>query len=319
MKRDKDNGQYAGLISKYMTGEMNDEESSAFKAAVSRAPDTRKAWNKLHGRLREEQLIPLQRVASRSSFPMPLAKIAAAMLILAGVSVVVYFAVSRKPAAEMVSLNTGNEANTLIKTLADGSVIYIAQNSTFSFPEKFTTGTRQVALKGEAFFDVAPNPAKPFVIETTEAMIEVLGTAFNVKTNPGKGFALSVDRGRVKVTLKSDPSASETVSAGEQVSTVSNSLVKSRYMAGEIRSWYKERMHFKDEPLGNIIMVLNRNFNTNFALADRETGKHKLTVTFDNESAETMTELICAALNLKSQNINGEVVFFENREGARQR
>ena len=76
-------------------------------------------------------------------------------------------------------------------------------------------------------------------------------------------------------------------------------------------------MQFKDEPLRHILDVLNRNFNTNFELADPATGNHKLTVMFDHETAATMTELICMTLNLKSQNIHGSVVFSENREGAK--
>ncbi len=319
MKPTGNRQKYAETLSRYLSGEMSMEESSAFKAAISAVPDTRKAWNKLHSRLQDEKLIPARGLNSGTSFIRPLLKIAAVVLILAGLGAVAYLKLNPKPAAEMVQLNTVNEANTLVKTLADGSVIYIAQNSLFSFPQEFLSGTRQVGLKGEAFFDVVPSPGKPFIIETEEVLIEVLGTAFNVKTQNGEGFKLSVDRGKVKVTLKADPSGGETVLAGEQISVVKNSLVKSKFVAGEASSWYKQRMHFKDEPLCNIIPVVNRNFNTTFVLADSETGKHRLTVTFDNETAETITGLICTALNLKSQTINGEIVLSENKEGAKQR
>jgi ferric-dicitrate binding protein FerR (iron transport regulator) len=320
MKTSGNRHKNAEALNRYLSGEMSPEESSAFKAAISAVPDTRKAWNKLHSRLQDEKLVPARGLNSGTSFIRPLLKIAAVVLILAGLGAVAYLKMSHKPAAEMVQLNTGNEANTLVKTLADGSVIYIAQNSLFSFPQEFTSGPRQVGLKGEAFFDVVPSPGKPFIIATEEVLIEVLGTAFNVKTqNNGEGFRLSVDRGKVKVTLKADPSGGETVLAGEQISVVKNSLVKSKLIAGESSSWYKQRMHFKDEPLGNIILVLNRNFNTTFVLADSETGKHRLTVTFDNETAETITGLFCTALNLKSQTINGEIVLSENKEGAKQR
>jgi ferric-dicitrate binding protein FerR (iron transport regulator) len=244
-------------------------------------------------------------------------RIAAAALILLGIGAAVYVIMGRKPAVEMVRLDTGNEANTLIKTLGDGSVIFIAQHSQLSFPKEFEPGSRNVELKGEAFFDVAPNPGRPFIIETDEALIQVLGTAFNVKTRNGDGFELFVDRGKVKVTLKNDPSHSELVTAGEKVSTIQNSLVKSRHLANEASPWYKQRIHFKDETLQNIIHVLNRNFNTTFVLADNEIGKHRLTVTFHNETAETMAELICVTLNLKSQTINGSVELSENREGAK--
>jgi transmembrane sensor len=146
----------------------------------------------------------------------------------------------------------------------------------------------------------------------------VLGTAFNVKTQNGNGFEIIVNRGKVKVTLKTEPSNSQMAMAGEKISGIHNSLVKSKHIATGETPWYKQRMHFKDEPLQHIIQVLNQNFNTNFVLADNETGKHKLTVTFNNETAETMNELICVTLNLKSKTINGSVVFFENRESAKQ-
>jgi ferric-dicitrate binding protein FerR (iron transport regulator) len=330
-------------LAKYLSNEMSEAERFAFELEISvrgeklirieklkkqwsamkgykdaNSPDTRKAWDKLYDRFQDEKLIPAQRMVVKSRFLHPFIKIAAAALILLGAGTFVYMQMSRKPAVEMVQLNTGHDPNTLIKTLADGSVIYIAQNSVFSFPEEFESGSRTVELKGEAFFDIAPDEGNPFIIETNEALIQVLGTAFNVKTKNGDGFELFVDRGSVKVTLKSDPSASEMVVAGEKITTMKNSLVKSKHIPGEASSWYKHRMHFKDETLQNIITVLNRNFNTTFVVESNEIGKRKMTVTFRNETAETITELICMTLNLKSQTKNGAVLFFENEEGTKQ-
>lgn len=279
---------------------------------------TREAWDKLNTRLQDENLIPAQEAGAKNRLGNNLLRIAAAVLILLGIAAVVYMNMNRKPAIDVIRLNTANETNTLVKTLADGSVIYLAQNSLFSFPGEFTSASRNVELKGEAFFDIMPDPGKPFIVETGEALIQVLGTAFNMNTKIGDGFELFVDRGKVKVTLKKDPSHSEMVIAGEKIFTVKNSLVKSKHTASDATSWYKQRMHFKDEKLQDIITVLNRNFNTNFVLADNEIGKHRLTVTFQNETAGTMTELICVALNLKSQTINGSVVLSEIREGAKQ-
>jgi len=344
MKKDCNSRKNAEKLAKYLGSEMSEAESRTFeeefsgseehKARIeklkkqwsamngykaSKSPDIRKAWDKLHERLQDEKLIPAQNIVVKRLLVHNLVRIAAVVLILLGIGAVIYMNVGRKPAVELVQLNTENSANTLIKTLSDGSVIYIAQNSLFSFREKFKSGSRNVELQGEAFFDIVPNPDRPFIIETDEALIQVLGTAFNVKTQNGDGLELFVDRGKVKVTLKMDPSNSEMVMAGEKISNIKNSLVKSKHTPNEATAWYKQRMHFKDETLQNIIHVLNRNFNTNFVLADNEIGKHKLTVTFHNETTETMTELICVALNLKSQIINGAVVFSENKEDAKQK
>lgn len=303
---------------KIRIGKMKKQWSAMEGYKEPKVPDTRKAWDNLHTRLTKEKLIPARVSEVRNLLIPKLLKIAAGILILLGVSAVIYMAINRKPAVEMVQINTGNEENTLIRTLADGSIIYIAQNSLFSFPKEFENESRNVALKGEAFFDIASNPDKPFIIETDEASIEVLGTAFNVKTQNGEGFELIVDRGKVRVTLKSDPSHTELVVAGEKITTYKNNIVKTKHPVNTTNAWYKKRMHFKDESLKNIINVLNRNFNTTFVIAEKETGNRKLTVTFDRETVETMTELICVTLNLKSQNINGSVVLSENKESANQ-
>jgi len=332
--------QNSALLAKYLSGEMDEMEIQAFEKqfcdsqenietmakmksqwseignyAGSKVPDSEKAWKKLHRRLLDEGLIPDQGVSNTTWFSLNLVKIAAAVIIVFTVASVVYWNQTRKPSVEMVKLNTQSETNTLIKTLADGSVIYIAQNSLFSFPKEFENASRNVELKGEAFFDIMPNPNQPFIIETDEALIQVLGTAFNVKTQNGSAFKLFVERGKVKVTLKNQPSSTVFVEAGESITTSNNGLIKSKPKADGFPAWYKQRMHFKDEPLKNIINVLNRNFNTTFVAANTETGNRKLTVTFKNETAETMTELLCATLNLKSQTNNGSVVLSEINAG----
>jgi ferric-dicitrate binding protein FerR (iron transport regulator) len=294
------------------------EESAMKGIKDTRIPDADSAWGRLHDRLEREHLIPSAVPAERVRPLVYALRIAAALLLLIGIGSAVYLITGRKQATEMVRVNTGESQNTLIKTLADGSVIYLAGNSSFSFPGKFSTGSRNVELQGEAFFDVAPDPGKPFVIETGPAVIRVVGTAFNVKTGKEGGFELFVDRGKVEVTLKSDPSVTALVAAGEKISAVRDGLVKTKHIPDEAGSWYRQRMEFKDEPLSNILRVLNQNFNTTFALADPQTGAHKLTVTFQNETAETMAELICVTLNLKSQTIDGAVVFSENRGGKRE-
>lgn len=342
MELDEKNPLHAEKIAKYLSNEMSENELQVFGDEFADSqeninkiekmkkewiaiksyhsedkPDTLKAWNKLNSRLDEEGLIPDQTKIIRTKFLPKMLKAAAAILVLVGIGSTVYFSMNRPVKPIMVQLNTSNEANTLIKTLNDGSVIYIAQNSLFSFPQQFEDKSRNVELKGEAFFDIASNPEKPFIIETADALIEVLGTAFNVKAQNGTNFELSVDRGKVKVSLKNNPSKSMLVIAGEKITANKNNLEKSKNTGNRLSDWYKQKMHFKDETLHNIINVLNRNFNTTFVEAENEIGCRKLTVTFQNETAETMTELICVTLNLKSQNINGSVVLSESKENTK--
>ena len=340
MRLDENNPQHIQLIARYLSGEMDEAELTGFEKQVfvsaenkllidemkehwnlmnkfsgNKIPDTRKAWNKLYTRLDDEQLIPVNGSVNRN-YTMTLMRAAAVALILVAAGAIVYIGLNRKPKSEMVNLQTGNKGNTLITTLTDGSVIYLAQNSSFSFPKEFAQKTRNVELDGEAFFDIAPDPGKPFIIETENAFIQVLGTAFNVKTTDGSNFELLVDRGKVKVTLKSNPLMQQLVVAGEKITSVNNNFIKSKRSPADAQSWYTKRMQFKDETLENIISVLNRNFNAIFVIADKETGKRRLTVTFNNDSISTITDLICQTLNLKSQTKDDSILLLDNKVGA---
>ncbi len=65
--------------------------------------------------------------------------------------------------------------------LADGSRVYLNAESQLKFPVAFIGDERKVYLKGEAYFDVAKNEGKPFIVETDEVKVEVLGTEFDVR------------------------------------------------------------------------------------------------------------------------------------------
>lgn len=70
-------------------------------------------------------------------------------------------------------------------TLSDGTKVTLNANTSLSYPEEFTGESREVSLRGEAFFDVSHNPDKPFMVATGNGMkIQVLGTEFNVKSYP---------------------------------------------------------------------------------------------------------------------------------------
>jgi ferric-dicitrate binding protein FerR (iron transport regulator) len=64
--------------------------------------------------------------------------------------------------------------------LPDGSKVWLNAASSIEFPTSFTGNTRNVSITGEAYFEVAKNAAKPFLVKTNRAVIEVLGTHFNV-------------------------------------------------------------------------------------------------------------------------------------------
>lgn len=312
------------IIARYLAGEMSNEELYQFEKQIETFPenkniivemknqwekmgsyknnkeiDANKGWESLYSRLSTDQLIPENRFVEHRLAPVWV-KWAASIIVIMTIASLSFYTVFRSNPT-LISLKTGTESNTLIQTLNDGSVVYLANNTTFSYPEKFTSSERKVNLNGEAYFDITPNPKKPFRIETDKVIVEVLGTAFNVKSESGDLFELVVERGKVRVTLKSDPSQTQIVLPGEKISANNNHLVKIKNEDSNYFAWKTKQMQFKDESLSNIVNVINKNYKSDIQLINKEIGDRKLTVTFYNNSLARITELICLSLNLSKQ------------------
>lgn len=260
---------------------------------------TDQAWNELYSRLEQDNLIPArgQKRLMRPVF----AGMAAAIAVLCLCGALGIWLLNDWGTDErLLSLKNGPEDNTLVTTLEDGSIIYLAQDATLSYPEHFEADKRLVKLDGNALFDVSGNKQRPFLIETKYTTIEVVGTAFNVKNNGKNDFELSVQRGLVKVT-RLDNGESSFVKAGETVILNKNFFLKSPTSDMDQFARYTERIQFKDETLANIVRVINRMSSQPVQLSSSELENRRLTVSFYDNSPAAMTELICLALGLTSE------------------
>lgn len=128
--------------------------------------------------------------------------------------------------------------------------------TSLQYPEHFSMDKREVSLQGNALFDVTGNRERPFLIETEEVRIEVLGTMFHVKSDVGSTFELSVQRGKVKVALK-NKNQEMYVNAGEAVTLKTHQLRFTDYRDDTRIAHYWKSMRFKDESLMNILRVIN--------------------------------------------------------------
>ena len=193
-----------------------------------------------------------------------------------------------------------NEVNAsiLATMLEDGSIVYLTQQSSLIYPDRFDDNKREVILKGDAFFDIKKQNGRPFVIETEVAMIEVTGTSFSVENKNNSLFMLSVREGSVKVTKKNDlqvidVKADETILLDLKKGTL---LVKSGAMFID----YFKRLHFKDEHLKNVVNIINLHSESIKLKVDPDIELRSLTFTLPEiiDAAE-IAELICMALELQ--------------------
>lgn len=262
--------------------------------------NTDQAWNQLYSRLAEDGLLPQsEEVSKRTILHSATFKWVASIAILLVSFAVASIVISQNfKEKQLLSLYNDKDEATLVTTLEDGSIVYLADQTSLQYPTHFEKGRREVFLQGNAFFDVKGNRKRPFVIETDLIQVEVLGTAFNVKGKDNNNFSLSVDRGEVKVTLKKT-GQSIYIKAGEtgllrsdQLQTVVTKDVDQFYR-------YTRQIQFKDERLVDVVRVINKNteglqLEVAPSLEDR-----LLTVTFANDSVSSMAQLICMALNLQ--------------------
>jgi len=274
---------------------------------------TDEAWRHLYTRLDKDSLLVEtgEEVIRRRLF-LKWGTVAAAML--AGV-VCLMSVWWLMPGNDTKNLNLvtqeNREKSTLVTTLEDGSIVYLGQESVLQYPEHFATDKREVNLHGEAFFDVAKKHEQIFLIETEKVQIEVLGTAFNVRSNEEVPFSLSVRRGKVKVSLKRG-GHSVLVNAGETVTLQSQQLQLSETSQGDESGVYTKNIRFKDENLEDILRVVNaENSALQIQAGSLDLGKRKLTIEFLDNSPDTVAELICWALNLKCTREGDKLILSE--------
>lgn len=217
--------------------------------------------------------------------------IAASILIVLTASVLAYFFTNRQP--EMLALST--TTNTLQQTLPDGSIVFLNNNTTLSYPENFDGDTREIDLKGEAFFDIKRDESKPFVIHANGSDIRVLGTSFNVKAY-NKNVEVSVETG--KVEFKNKKKAALLV-AGEQAAfETENDTIKKLTVDKNAFAYKTKVFVFENQSLEEIVNALAEGYHTPIAFSNNRIKSCRLTTRFNNESLPNALNIIAETLNL---------------------
>jgi transmembrane sensor len=186
--------------------------------------------------------------------------------------------------------------------LPDGSEVTLNVHSKLKYLKKFKENKRQVFLNGEAFFDVATDSTKPFVISVSNAVIEVLGTSFNVNAyKENKNIEVVVSEG--KVALSSTKLVTEKVilKKGDKgfldkkkakVKTVKNSNLN--YVA-----WKTKKLVFENTRLIEVIEEINQVYHTNIVIRSPEIADCKITVTFNKKSIDAILTILKNTLDIE--------------------
>ena len=183
--------------------------------------------------------------------------------------------------------------------LPDGTIVRLNTDSRLTYLN-FTAGkNREVTLIGEAYFDVAHDSSRPFIIHTGKINIKVLGTSFNVRNYPqDKELETSLIKGKIEVSLESRPEDIITLKPiDNKVVLTSITYLRHDSLVAET-SWLNDKMVFVNQPLDKIAIELERKYAITVSFKDEKVKKYRYTGVFENVSLEKVFQLIKYSKNI---------------------
>lgn len=187
---------------------------------------------------------------------------------------------------------------TFIVVLSDGTKVTINSGTTLRYPEQFGIhSNRQVYLSGEAFFEVSKDKKHPFIVNSNEVDVRVLGTKFNVSAYPEEATVTStLVEGSIQ--LEEDANKSNSVVIVPNQMAVWNKKTKNIAVANVDPSlytaWLNGEMVFKDTPFSVIAKIIERTYNVEIINKSSELAKQRFsgTISTKESSVENILELL---------------------------
>ncbi|MEL6134709.1 MAG: FecR domain-containing protein [Bacteroidota bacterium] len=182
--------------------------------------------------------------------------------------------------------------------LPDGSQISLNGNSELRFAETWEgASTREVWLKGEAFFDVAHNEDMPFIVHTEKGDIEVLGTRFNTLQR-SEFLRVALLEGSVRLTPQSQPDQSFLMKPGEAFRLSDKGISLIAADLEPIAAWKDHKMIFRGVTIGSIAEKLKWDFNLEIVFKREEILSRKVNAFIQENNPELLLEALAEIYDL---------------------
>lgn len=230
---------------------------SEAEAWVAADPDHRRAWS-----LAERAWIasgealdrPLPKPANRNR----LRRVAAALAACLALAVAAPEVRLRLAADALTPAGPGRSL-----ALADGSTVALAGDSAISVAIDGAS-RRLTLLRGAAYFEVAPDPARPFAVAAGAATVTVRGTGFAVSRD-GDGATVAVAHGRVEVGADGETTVLE---AGQRLEIGGRTRRLAAVDPADVGLWREDRLAVRDAPLGEVLDALARRHGGLYLVGD---------------------------------------------------
>lgn len=242
------------------------------------------------------------------------ARIASAILLflLTGFSVYYYAMEQLKMQDMIVSVEKGQKANII---LPDGSKVWVNSDSKLVYGSRFTAKERILELEGEAYFEVAPDKNRPFIVETRDLSVKALGTSFDVKSYKEDNCVSTVlMTGKVEVWSENEKlylEPNQRILFDKSTGKMEKSKVTD---AAGFSSWMYNVLNFEEETFENIVRTLQRLYNTRIVFESESLKKYRFTGSPGNTSLESILQILSLTSPLSYEVKDSMIILRENKK-----
>lgn len=265
--------------------------------------------------------------------------VAAVFLIIVLVAGIVFVSnrSSEKPLITELKTDKGKRLKTV---LPDGTLVWLNADSKISYSGNLEGQKREIQLSGEAFFDVAKDEKRPFIVHTANFDVHVLGTVFNVRsyadertteTSLIKGAIQVVinnkedkkillhENEKIKVANVSGRDLSQKKNATEEKDIMNNdvyayTLDSVHFQKNDTASmevfWTMNKLVFESEDLETVIAKIARWYNVDIELRNEELKSRHFTAVFENKTLQEVLEMLKQTGKLNYSNQGSKVIIY---------
>lgn len=234
----------------------------------------------------------------------------AMIILLTSLSVYYYTAKQLKMQDMIVSVDKGQKATIV---LPDGSKVWINSDSKLVYGSRFTAKERVLELEGEAYFEVAPDKDRPFIVETDDLSVKALGTTFDVKSYKEDNWASTVlMSGKVEVRSRKEIlilEPDQRILFDKATGKMEKSVVTD---ATDYSGWMYNTLSFDAETFENIVQTLQRLYNTRIIFESESLKKYRFTGTPGNTSLESILQILSLTSPLSYEVKDSVIILREN-------
>jgi ferric-dicitrate binding protein FerR (iron transport regulator) len=310
--------EFEALLPGYLSGDLSDSEKASIDLWRAGSPENEqhfqnslKAWESISLLQEMEQFNSFEALSkvhdkidhSGSSRWMNVIKLVAAIFLLPlmGYSGYVTFQnfSLKKEMMEHIVMQTISSRQGMVSQflLADGTRVWLNSGSELQFPNRFVGDSREVKLRGEAYFEVVKNENQPFHVNAGKLNVEVLGTSFDVANyKDEKREEVILVEGKVRLAVKQGDKLTErgTLNPGQMgVYCDSTGKVRTEEVSvDKYIAWRYGNLIFRDDKMEDVVKRLSRWFNVEIHINDPEINSYIYKASFRNENLLQVLNLL---------------------------